>query len=101
MQTFMQDIRYSLRTLLKNRAFTLTALFILALGIGANSAIFSVINAVLLRPLPYKDSERILFVWGKNQKESNDRNTVSLPDYQDWKEQGRSFEAMGAYAYRA
>jgi putative ABC transport system permease protein len=87
--------------LLKNRAFTLTALFILALGIGANSAIFSVINAVLLRPLPYKDSERIVYVWGKNQKDSNDRSTVSLPDYQDWKGQGRSFEAMGAYALRA
>lgn len=101
MQTFMQDVRYSLRMLLKNRAFTLTALFILALGIGANSAIFSVINAVLLRPLPYKDSERIVYVWGKNQKDSNDRSTVSLPDYQDWKGQGRSFEAMGAYALRA
>ncbi|MDT5270423.1 MAG: hypothetical protein QOH49_2609 [Acidobacteriota bacterium] len=101
MQTLIQDIRHSLRMLLKNRAFTLTALFTLALGIGANSAVFSVINAVLLRPLPYKDSERIVFLWSKSQKETSDHATVSLADYQDWKEQSRSFEAMGAYAPRA
>ncbi|MDT5270150.1 MAG: hypothetical protein QOH49_2336 [Acidobacteriota bacterium] len=101
MQTLIQDIRHSLRMLLKNRAFTLTALITLALGIGANSAVFSVINAVLLSALPYKNSERIVFLWGKSQKESNDRNTISLPDYENWKEQSRSFEAMGAYAPRA
>jgi predicted permease len=101
MQLLMHDIRHSLRILLKNRAFTLTAIIILALGIGANSAFFSVINAVLFRPLPYKDSERIAFLWGKNEKESNDHNDVSLSDFQDWKEQSHSFESMGAFAYRA
>jgi putative ABC transport system permease protein len=101
MQNLMQDIRHSLRLLIKNRVFTLTAILTLALGIGANSAFFSVIDSVLFRPLPYKDPERIVYLWGTNKKDSNDRNEASLPDYQDWKEQGRQFVAMGAYGFRA
>jgi putative ABC transport system permease protein len=101
MEKLIQDILYSLRSLFKNRGFAIVALIMLALGIGANTVIFSIVNAVLLRSLPFKDPDRIVYIWNNNLKESNDHNTVSLPDFQDWKSQSQNLEAMSGYAMRA
>lgn len=101
METIIQDLRYSFRSLRKSPAFTAAALIVLALGIGTNSVIFTIVNAVLLRPLPFNDPDRIVYLWGNSLKESNDHNSVSVPDLEDWKGQSQSFEAMSGYAYRA
>ncbi len=91
----MQDIKYSLKMLVKNPAFTVVAVITLALGIGANSAIFSVVNAVLLRPLPYENSDRLVWAWGKST--SGDKGAVSPPDYMDYRKQLQSFEQLAAF----
>ncbi|HKQ79008.1 MAG TPA: ABC transporter permease [Blastocatellia bacterium] len=97
MQTLWQDLRYGLRILLGKTGFTLVAVITLALGIGANAAIFSVINSVLLRPLPYPQPERLLWIWGTNPSADIKQETASLPDFVDWKTQSRSFAAMGGF----
>jgi putative ABC transport system permease protein len=97
METLLQDLRYSLRTLFKNPAFTWVAVIALALGIGANTAIFSVVNAVLLRPLPFERSDRLVMVWEKRLQLGRIRNTVSPPDFSDWRAQNQVFEDMAAY----
>jgi putative ABC transport system permease protein len=95
MNTLLQDLRYGLRTLSKRPGFTAVAVAALALGIGANSAIFSVVNAVILRPFPYPEPERILFLEERSgQMESM---SVSWQDYQDWQAQASVFQAMGLY----
>lgn len=101
METIIQDLRYSFRSLRKSPGFTVAALIVLMLGIGTNSVIFTIVNAVLLRPLPLDDPERIVYLWGHSLKEGNDHNSVSVLDLEDWKSQSQSFEAMAAYAYRA
>ncbi len=95
MQTLIQDLRYGARMLLKKPGFTLIAVLTLALGIGANAAIFSVINSVLLRPLPYPQPERLVWIWGTNPSADVKQETASLPDFVDWKAQSQSFAAMG------
>ena len=90
MGSIFQDIRYALRQLRKNPGFAAVAVITLALGIGANTAIFSVVNAVLLRPLPYKDDGRLVVVL------HNGRNPVAPANFADWQSQSRSFESMGA-----
>ena len=93
----LADLRYAARLLLKQPAFTLIATFVLALGIGANTAIFSVVDAVLLRPLPYADQERLVTLstfW----RATGTRGAVSTPDYQDWHDRATSFDGMAAYA---
>jgi len=92
----LSDLRFAARLLLKHPGFTLIATFVLALGIGANTAIFSVVDAVLLRPLPYADQERIVSIstlW----RATGQRGTVSAPDFHDWHDSAQSFDAMAAY----
>jgi putative ABC transport system permease protein len=98
MGNLLQDMRYGLRTLMKNPGFTLVAVVALALGIGANTAIFSVVNAVLLRPLPYDNSERLMQVWSTNLKRGWNEAPASYLNYKDWREQSQSFESMAAYS---
>lgn len=97
MNTFLQDLRYGIRMLAKSPAFTIVAIVTLALGIGANTAIFSVVNAVLIRPLPYKEPERIVMVWEDNRARSRHQNVVSPANFQDWQEQNSVFEEMVAF----
>ncbi len=93
------DFKYALRMLLKTPGFTFIAVITLALGIGANSAIFSVVDAMLLRPLPFKDPDRIVAVWAKAQ--DRDRDVFSYPDYVDLRDQNRSFSALAAFTRTA
>ena len=90
----LKDIQFAARSLLKRPGFTLIVVLTLALGIGANAAVFSVINAVLLRPLPYRDSDRVVTLWQNNIKAANTRNDVSPANFIDWSEQSSSFEAI-------
>jgi putative ABC transport system permease protein len=97
MDTLVQDLRFAIRSLIRRPGFTLTAVITLALGIGATTAIFSVVNAVILRPLPFERADRIVAVptlWTK----TGSRGSVSAPDFNDWKSQSRSFQAMAYYA---
>ncbi|HEV2915197.1 MAG TPA: ABC transporter permease [Pyrinomonadaceae bacterium] len=97
MRTLIQDLRYGVRMLVKNPGFTVIAILALALGIGANTAIFSVVNAVLLRPLPYRDAERIVWVEAVNPAAQITRSNVSPPDFLDLKNQSQVFEDMAAF----
>ena len=97
MQTLIQDLRYGARMLLKNPGFTLIAVITLALGIGANTAIFSVVNAVLLRPLPYAEPERLVALWESNTQRPESRNSISYPNFFDWRAQSKSFKRMASY----
>jgi putative ABC transport system permease protein len=92
----MQDIRYGARTLVKNRGFTVVAVFTLALGIGANTAIFSVVENVLLRPLPYTEPGRLVEIWNTYPPQVP-RAALSPGDYADWQKEAKSFSEMGAY----
>lgn len=92
----LQDIKYSLRTLLKRPGFTIVVVLALALGIGANSAIFSVVNTVLLKPLPYNQPDRLYMLWGENTAQGLVKDPLSFLNYLDWKERTRSFEDMAA-----
>ena len=97
-ESFLQDVRYGLRMLSKNPSFTGVAVLALALGIGANTAMFSVIEAVLLRPLPYRHADEIVRVtstWNRNGTLTS--YTSSPPDFFDWRDQNRSFSSMFAY----
>jgi putative ABC transport system permease protein len=95
MQTLWQDLRYGARMLLKNPGFTLIAVLTLALGIGANVAIFSVVNAVLIQPLPFGEPDRLVWTWG-NIRNGGNRASVSPPDYLDYRAQNTSFEQFAA-----
>src|SRR5262245_52555743 len=93
METLRHDLSYSLRTLLKQPAFTAVAVLSLAIGIGANSAIFSVINALLLRPLPYQDAEQLVILWNRSPGLNVEQDWFSPGQYLDVKTQNQVFEA--------
>ncbi len=94
METLWQDVRYGVRSLLKTPGFTALAVVMLALGIGANTAIFSVVNTVLLRPLPFENQERLVMMW--EEESDNPLIEVSYPNFRDWREQSQLFEDMAA-----
>src|SRR5262249_3525341 len=93
-----QDLRFGLRMLWKNPGFSLVAILTLALGIGTNTAIFSVVNGVLLRPLPFPGSERLVYFEGLNPERGISDGAVSLPDYLDWQSQADAFESIAVFA---
>ena len=90
METLLHNLKYAIRTLRKSPGFTAVAVITLALGIGANTAIFSVVNAVLLRPLPYKDDSRLVVILNKG------RNPVAPANFIDWRSQSQVFLADGS-----
>lgn len=92
-ESLVQDLRYGARMMLRAPGFAIVAVIALALGIGANAAVFSVVNAVLLRPLAYKDSDRLVTILHR------EKNPVAVANYIDWRDQSRSFEAMAAADY--
>src|SRR6185295_2983846 len=95
MDTLLQDIRYAIRGFLKRPGFTAIALIALALGIGANTAIFSLVNAVLLRPLPFAEPSRLIWVFGSVRNGTN-RASVAPLDYLDFRQQNSTFEQFAA-----
>jgi len=98
MDSLFKDIRYSVRNLLKRPGFTAIAVITLALGIGANTAIFSVVNALLLRPLPFKEPDRLVQVWEANIKRGQNTMEVAYPNFADWRAQNQVFEQIAAYS---
>jgi len=98
-ETLLQDIRYGFRMLAKHRAFTIIAVITLALGIGANTAIFSVVNELLLRPLPFRDADRIVMLWEVN-PEGRHQNSASRANYRAWRAQTSSYQYLAAFSYQ-
>ena len=97
LETLWQDLRYAIRALRKSPSFTIVALLALALGIGANTAIFSVVQGVLLRPLPYPDAQNLAAVFVRFSPQNNERGNLCVGDYLDWKSQNQAFETVAAY----
>jgi MacB-like periplasmic core domain len=96
-EIWCKDLRYALRVLGKNPAFTTVAVITLSLAIGANTAIFSVVNAVMLRSLPYKDSDSLAILWTRAPRDHANELRTSIPNFGDWKTQSRTFEDMAFY----
>src|SRR5579864_5290083 len=97
MTNFLHDLRYAARMMRKNPTFTLIAVATLALGIGANTSLFSVIDAVLIRALPFRDPGRLVAVKAPDRKDKNHGGEISYPAFLDWRQQNHSFEAMSAW----
>ncbi|HKX29607.1 MAG TPA: ABC transporter permease, partial [Blastocatellia bacterium] len=97
MNQAVQDLRYSWRMLTRRPGFALTAILTLAAGIGLNVAIFSVVNSIILRPLPYREPDRLVQIWESRPSEAGDHNVVSPTNFVDWRRLARSFESMSLY----
>jgi putative ABC transport system permease protein len=100
LENLARDLCFSARMLRRNPGFTAVAVLTLGLGIGANTAIFSVVNAVLLRPLPFPQSDRLVLVWATNKETGNTADVASYPDFEEWRARSRSFERMAAFTTR-
>jgi putative ABC transport system permease protein len=98
MESLLQDLRFGLRVLIQQPGFTTIAVLTLALGIGANTAIFTVINGVLLRPLPFDEPERLVMLWESNPRKNIDQQRPSQPNLVEWKAQSSSFENIGYWS---
>ncbi|HXI91819.1 MAG TPA: ABC transporter permease, partial [Blastocatellia bacterium] len=98
METLIQDLRFGIRLLLKNPGFSAVAVLALALGIGANTAIFSVVDAVLFRPLPFDHPDRLVAVWEHDLTKGDDHDSVMAANYLDWRNRNQVFEEMSAHA---
>ena len=96
--TMSQDARYALRMMRKAPIFSITTVMLMALGIGANATVFAAVNAVLLRPLPYRDAGRLMFVRENGPGETSRGSRVGIPDFNDWRAQSSSFTDLAAYA---
>ena len=96
MEGSLKDLRFGARTLKRNPGFAAITILVIALGVGANTAIFSVVNAVLLQPLPFKDSDRLV-VLSEEMPNTGERMSISFPSFLDWRAQVRSFDAMAGY----
>src|SRR5258706_14509134 len=99
MQSILQDLRFGARALGRNKAFTAIAVLTLALGIGANTAIFSVVNAVLLESVPYKDPGKLVFVWSTMISQGVPISGSAAPDFREWRTRNHVFVGMVAYTY--
>ena len=99
MEALIKDLAYGIRSLLKHPGFTAIAIVTLALGIGANTAMFSVINGVLLRPLPYQQPERIVTIWEESPERGMEQLPVSFANLQEWVSQNNSFDQIAAYTF--
>src|SRR5262249_33071147 len=97
METFWQDLRQGARSLFKQRTFTIVVVTTLALGVGANTAIFSVVHAVLLQSLPYPAADRLVMVWETRRSNPSGQNVINMGNFFDWQEQNRVFEDMAAF----
>ena len=97
MADWIAAVRYAFRTLRRQPTFTFVAIVTLALGIGANTAIFSVIKTVVLNPLPYESPEKIAILWEVNP--DGNQGPVSVPTFEDWKREAKSFESLAAYRH--
>src|SRR6201984_1819593 len=95
MNTLLQDIRYGIRTLAKTPGFTAIAILTLALGIGANTALFSVVNGVLLNPLPYAEPDRLVAMYAKSAEFAHP--SCSYPNFLDWQREQHSFSSMASF----
>ena len=95
MNTLLQDVRYAVRSFARAPRFTVPAVLALALGIGATAAIFSVVRGVLLKPLPYRDPDRIVVVWENNLKRNRPRNVIGAANFVEWRARNRSFDGLG------
>ena len=93
----MQDLRYTERSLRRAPGFTVVAVVTLALGVGVNTALFSIVSAVLLRPLPYPEAERLVRIWTSQPQIGLPRSGTALPDYRAWRDQNRTFTDLGAF----
>ena len=101
MDTLLQDLRFAARTLRKSPGFTALAVVCLALGIGVNTSIFSIVNGALLRPFPFADPDRLVTLVATQPKQGWDRSTTSIPDLQDWREATTSFTSVAAFDWRS
>jgi putative ABC transport system permease protein len=99
MDSLLKDLRFSFRSLLKRPTLTIIAIITLAIGIGANSAIFSVVNALLIKPLPFPELERIVAIWETQPSRGVVRNEASMANYLEWRAQNQTFEQMGLYRW--
>src|SRR5262245_2267648 len=97
LDTVLQDVRYGMRTLARTPGFSAVAVLALALGIGANTAIFTIVNAALIERFPFKDPARLVLIWEENARRPGRSNTVAPANYLRWRERADLFEDMSAF----